>query len=292
MAAWVRTAWLKTAVLACLLWLTACSGTTFVYNRLDTILPWYVDDYVELNASQERQLEEILRPFLDWHRQQELPRYVELLNQVDSSLDHEVTPAELANIYDEMQVAWLRLEQESLDGLLELGESLSDAQVQEFLAYMWKRQDEYEEEYLTRSGSEYREEIYENFADTLEDYLGRLTAEQKDRLRQATADFERADEVWLQERAASIERLAVMLRREPGWQEQVREAVKRRAETVSPRYQQVYQHNLDALFAAVASVLNSRTERQDRYLREELAGLREDLETLIAQGIAAPPDSA
>ncbi|HEY9147951.1 MAG TPA: DUF6279 family lipoprotein [Gammaproteobacteria bacterium] len=283
---------MKTAVLACLLGLTACSGTTFVYNRLDTILPWYVDDYVELNASQERQLEGILRPFLDWHRQQELPRYVELLNQVDCSLDHEVTPAELANIYDEMQVAWLRLEQESLDGLLELGESLSDAQVQEFLAYMWKRQDEYEEEYLTRSGSEYREEIYENFADTLEDYLGRLTAEQKDRLRQATADFERADEVWLQERAASIERLAVILRREPGWQEQVREAVKRRAETVSPRYQQVYQHNLAAVFAAVAGVLNSRTERQDRYLREELAGLREDLETLIAQGIAAPPDSA
>ena len=170
-------------MLACVLCLGACSGTTFVYNRLDTILPWYVDDYVELDATQERQLEEILRPFLHWHRQQELPRYVELLNQLDSSLDHEVTPTDLANIYDEMQVAWLRLEQESLDGLLELGASLSDAQVQEFLAYMRERQDEYEEEYLTRSGSEYREEIYDNFADTLEDYLGRLTTEQKERLR-------------------------------------------------------------------------------------------------------------
>lgn len=279
-------------MLACVLCLGACSGTTFVYNRLDTILPWYVDDYVELNATQERQLEEILRPFLDWHRQQELPRYVELLNQVDSSLDHEVTPTDLANIYDEMQVAWLRLEQESLDGLLELGASLSEAQVEEFLAYMRERQEEYEEEYLTRSGSEYREEIYDNFADTLEDYLGRLTGEQKERLRQAVAEFERADEVWLQERAASIERLAVMLQREPGWQERVREAVKRRGESVSPRYQEVYQHNLDAVFAAVAGVLNSRSERQDRYLREELAGLREDLETLIAQGIALPPDSA
>jgi hypothetical protein len=284
--------WSRAAVLACVLCLGACSGTTFVYNRLDTILPWYVDDYVELNATQERQLEEILRPFLDWHRQQELPRYVELLNQVDSSLDHEVTPTDLANIYDEMQVAWLRLEQESLDGLLELGASLSEAQVQEFLAYMWERQEEYEEEYLTRSGSEYREEIYDNFADTLEDYLGRLTGEQKELLRQAVAEFERADEVWLQERAASIERLAVMLQREPGWQERVRQAVKRRGETVSPRYQEVYQHNLDAVFAAVAGVLNSRSERQDRYLREELAGLREDLETLIAQGIALPPDSA
>ena len=287
-----RAVWLRAALVACVLCLTACSGTTFVYNRLDTILPWYVDDYVELNATQERQLEEILRPFLDWHRQQELPRYVALLERVDSSLDQEVTPAELAGIYDEMQVAWLRLEQESLDGLLELGASLSDAQVEEFLVYMRERQEEYEEEYLSRSGSEYREEIYDNLADTLEDYLGRLTSEQKDLLRQAAAEFERADEVWLQERAASIERLAVMLQRQPGWQERIREAVRQRGETASPRYQQVYQHNLDAVFAAVAGVLNSRTQLQDRYLREELAGLREDLETLIAQGLPVPPDSA
>ena len=35
------------AVLLCLL--GACSSTTFVYNRLDSILPWYLDDYVDLN---------------------------------------------------------------------------------------------------------------------------------------------------------------------------------------------------------------------------------------------------
>ena len=39
--------------LALLLLLGACSGTTFVYNRLDFLLPWYVDDYAELNGEQE-----------------------------------------------------------------------------------------------------------------------------------------------------------------------------------------------------------------------------------------------
>ena len=55
---------LRVAVIACLLCLAACSSTTFVYNRLDTILPWYVDDYVELNREQDKYLDGLLTPFL------------------------------------------------------------------------------------------------------------------------------------------------------------------------------------------------------------------------------------
>ncbi len=70
----------RCAVIAALfLVLTACSGTTLVYNRLDTILPWYVDDYVDLDNPQQQLLDQTLQPFLRWHRQQELPRYVEVL---------------------------------------------------------------------------------------------------------------------------------------------------------------------------------------------------------------------
>ncbi len=41
-------------VVCCLLLLSACSGTTFFYNRLDFFIPWYVDDYVELEREQYR----------------------------------------------------------------------------------------------------------------------------------------------------------------------------------------------------------------------------------------------
>ena len=87
----------RVAVLLCLSSLIACSGTTFVYNRLDTILPWYVDDYVDLNGRQQDQLDEILEPFLRWHRQQELPQYVALLNEVDTTLDRPVTPERVSH---------------------------------------------------------------------------------------------------------------------------------------------------------------------------------------------------
>lgn len=279
-----RVASIRLALFAGLLCLGACSGTTFVYNRLDTIVPWYVDDYVELDGSQERQLEEELQPFLNWHRQQELPRYVLLLKQIDSSLTQPVTAGEVAAIYDGMEIAWLRLEEESLAWLLQLGETLSDEQVQELLAYLQEQQEEYEEEYLPRTEGEYREETYDRFADSFEDYMGRLDPGQRERLQQASADMERSDVVWLQERAAWLQRLGVLMQREPGWQQRVREAVAARGETVSARYREVYQHNLEVIFSSVADVLNGRSEKQNRRLRGELAELREDLQILIAEG--------
>lgn len=277
---------IRLAVLAGLLCLGACSGTTFVYNQLDNILPWYIDDYVNLDGSQEQQLDEELQPFLAWHRQQELPRYVQLLNEVDTSLDQPVTVKEVAVVYDGVEVAWLRLEEESLDWLLELGETLSDKQVQEFLSYLQERQVEYEEEYLPRTETEYREETYDSFADSFGDYMGKLDPQQRERLRQASADMERSDSAWLEERAAWLQRLAVMLQREPGWQQRVREAVAARGETVSEQYREVYEHNLEVIFSTVADMLNSRSEKQDRRLRGELAGLREDLQTLVAESDA------
>jgi len=259
-----------------------------VYNRLDTILPWYVDDYVDLDGTQEQRLDEELQPFLAWHRQQELPRYLQLLDDIEASLAQPFTAREVEAIYAGMEVAWLRLEEESLDWLLELGETLSDAQVQEFLAYLQERQQEYEEEYLPRTEAEYREETYDSLADNLGDYLGSLSKEQRERLRQAAASLQRSDEVWLEERAAWLARLGAMMQREPGWQQQVRAAIAARGETASARYREVYNHNLEVIFSAVADVLNTRSQKQDSYLRGELASMRGDLRTLIAQGASTP----
>jgi hypothetical protein len=256
------------------------------------ILPWYLDDYVDLDSSQERQLDEALQPFLQWHRQQELPRYVKLLTELDASLDQTVTPAQVRVLFSDLEVAWLRLEEESLDWLLELGDTLSEAQVQEFLAYLQEKQEEYEEEYLTRTEAEYREDTYDSFSNSFEDYLGRLTKRQRERLQLASEALERSDGVWLQERVAWLQRLGVMMQREPGWQQRVRQSVALRSETVSPRYLKIYEHNLDVIFAAVADVLNERTEKQDTHLRKELAMVREDLQTLIAQGADTEPDAA
>ena len=266
--------------------LGACSSTTFLYNRLDFILPWYLDDYVELDRDQRQQFDRLLDPFLDWHREEELPAYVAVLDQIEGTLGQPVTTQEMDAIAGAFEEAWLRLEGRSLDWLLALGASLSDEQVAEFLQNLDERQQEYEEKYLSRSDVEYREEMYDNLLDRAQDYLGRLDGEQKAAMRAASEAIIRSDRPWLEERARWHARLAELLQREPGWEQRVRDAVARREETLSEDYREAYTHNLALIQQTIVDLLNSRSERQERRLRGEIADLREDLLELIEQGRA------
>lgn len=270
--------------LAALLVLGACSGTTFVYNRLDFLLPWYVDDYAELNTEQELYLEELLAPFLAWHRTQELPAYIEIIDAIEKGLDKPQTPALLAAIFAQLEAAWLRIEGEALDWLLDLGAKLSDEQIAGFLQQMQEQQEEFEKEYLQRSDEEFYEDSYENLVDSAKEYLGALTDEQRVLLREASRRLLRSDETWLQERALWLKQLAVLLRREPQWQQRVRDAVADRRENPSPEYRRIYEHNMGVIYELIAQLLNSRSAQQDTFLRDKLQALRKDLDTLIAQG--------
>ena len=108
---------------------SACSSTTYVYNRLDFLLPWYMDDYVDLDAEQEAYLDELLVPFLAWHRAHELPVYLTALNRIEDSLNQPLTAEIVGTIVTEFELAWLRLQSEGLERLLDLGASLSDEQI-------------------------------------------------------------------------------------------------------------------------------------------------------------------
>lgn len=278
-------------LLLCLV-LVGCSGTRFMYNRLDFILPWYVDDYAELDRQQEAYLDERLEPFLAWHRTYELPCYLTLIDGINGALDRELTSDDIAAITRDAEEAWYRTEDEALDWLLDLGGKLSDEQVEGFLAALEEKQVEYEEEFLERSDEEFHEDSYDNMVDTASDYLGRLEREQKDVMRAASSELRRVDQEWLRERAAFIERLRELMKREPGWQDAVRDMIAARDDNVSPEYLEAFEHNVAILQRVTADTLNSRTEKQDKFLRKRLDGLHNDFVALIEQGGGADGECA
>jgi hypothetical protein len=272
-------------VLLLLLVLAGCSSTTFFYNRLDFLIPWYLGDYVELDREQKVALDGLLQPFLAWHRAEELPRYLHILDTIDDRLNGPVTSDDVAQTLAEVEQAWMRLESRGLDWMLALGAELSDEQIAQVIAELRDKQVEYEEKYLTRTEQKYREDAEDNLRDNLQDMLGRLDKSQRARVVMASESLQRSDTVWLQERAQWIDLLEQILQRNDGWQDAVREASRTREERQSERYRQTYEHNTLVIYSAVADVLNERSSRQDERLRRELNNYRESIETLIAQGV-------
>jgi hypothetical protein len=280
--------WVSRTLVACLLltWLAGCSSTQFFYNRLDFFVPWYLGDYVSLDRSQDALLEEELQPFLAWHRQDELPRYIELLDRAERSLDQPVTRDQLAALTLDAEQALDRLQHRALDWMLVLGDALREEQLQEFMLALREQQAEYEEKYLERDDAHYRDDACERLQDNIRRYLGRLQTEQKTRLAVACANLRRSDSVWLAERAAWLERLDVLLQRAPDWQASLRQAVAQRRQSVSIEYRTIWDANTEVIQLAVIDLVNTRTERQDAHLRRELGKLREDLMALVEQGPA------
>ena len=209
----------KTVLAGVLLTLVGCSSTTFFYNRLNLIVPWYVGKYVDLTRDQKKFLDQQLEPFLYWHRSEELPLYLDILAEIEQALDGQVDGEQVAAIAGSFEEAWLRVEMRGLDWMLALGEQLSREQMEDFLATLREKQVEYEEEYLPRSEEEYREDAYENLEDGSQDFLGRLDWGQRSILEDAAQQLQRSDAIWLQERAKWIDRMEDILQREEGWQQ-------------------------------------------------------------------------
>jgi hypothetical protein len=281
--------WSRVCVFGGLLLLGACSSATFVYNRLDFLLPWYVDDYVDLNQQQKQYLDGLLEPFLVWHRAREIPDYLKILEGVEDNLNRPQAPAMIAAVFGEFEAAWLRLEGESLDWLLDLGAQLSDEQIAELMEELRDRQDDYEDKYLERTDEEFYEDSYDDSLDNAREYLGPLSDPQRELLYAFSRSLLRSDQAWLQARAQWLSELGVLLERKPGWQLRVRAAVVVQRESPSPEYKRVYDHNLEAIYAVVAQLLNGRSEQQDRHLRDRLSSLREDLRSLMTED--KPPAS-
>ncbi|MEQ8262462.1 DUF6279 family lipoprotein [Pseudohaliea sp.] len=269
--------------------LSACSARVFFYNRLDFLIPWYIEGYVPLDRDQEDRLEALLDPVLAWHRREELPRYAALVDEVRRLTAADPALPDVTELAADIEVAWYRLRDRALEALLGLAETLTEAQVEAFIAELRERQAEYEAEYLPRTDEEYREDALERLEDSLGDYLGRLDDGQEQRLAVAVAELERIDGEWLAVRAAWIERLEEILAKEPGWQERLRASVRDWAEWVPESYIAGTNHNSAVVLSAVTDVLAQRSERQQARLERELAALERDLGKLMVP--AVPSDT-
>ncbi len=269
------------AFILCLSLLSGCT-TSFVYNRLDSLITWYVDDYVDLTSAQQSLLQQELQPALQWHRQEELQKNIVLLDTMLSDVSKPVKVDEVATWTDELMQSFRRVQLNMVDVALKFSSSLSDQQMQEFIANVWDKHEERKDEYLSRTNEEYIADSYDSLEDRLAEYLGRLDNEQQAMLQQAADSLQRLDYAWLEDRDAWLRRLQPYIKRNPGWQDEIRQLFAERESYRSEKYQQVFAHNLAIINQAITDVLNLRDDRQQKILLAELSKFRSEIQNLMA----------
>ena len=264
--------------------LSGCSANRFLYNRLDTFVNWWIDDYVALSVEQQEAFDAGLFSVLQWHRYDELPRYKTIIEESLTALEGGVTLADAELIADDIDQAVVRLQEQMLELLLDVGDSLTDEQITEFLSTIDEDQATYREKRLSRSNDEYFKDSADSLEDLAKRLLGRLSRDQKQLIVSTSRELTRLDGLWHADRekwGASLR--AILEQRSEGWRGDIVGLVEDREAERIPDYVAAIDRNGEIILALLVDVINSRSERQDRRLRDFLTDLAEDIDALSAR---------
>ena len=175
-------------VLCCVFFLQAC-GVKFWYNRLDWLVPWYLDDYVELSDIQEERLELFLQDKTKWHRKSQLPLYIDMLERMTSDLETNNIHQTYDQYGKELTSFFKILIQELAPELVEQITTLSDQQIEHMLGNVQSHADKQRKKYDKKSPQDRLDDLEDSLTDNVKDWIGRLSDKQKELISQWAKDI-------------------------------------------------------------------------------------------------------
>ena len=166
---------------ACIIMLGGCGMIDYAYKKAPAYVASEFDEAFDLSESQISQLDSRLDQFFTWHRQQELGRYQQLLEQAALSAADGITAAEFLKLNNDVRLAWRRSLAKAIDNLGDLVVTLGQQQIEHYQRYHLESAEEYEE-YLQKSDQQ--REIYRvrRSIDRLEIWFGDFTLDQEDKI--------------------------------------------------------------------------------------------------------------
>ena len=81
-----------------LLLITGCSQIGLTYRHLDLIIPWSLNDYLDLDATQKDWLDERLKEHLSWHCSTQIPDYLTWLDRLQGMVETNQVTEQLLQI--------------------------------------------------------------------------------------------------------------------------------------------------------------------------------------------------
>ena len=154
--------------------LQACSAVQTGYRQVPTLGYWWLDSQFNLSSEQSEPVREALQQLQRWHREQELPRYADLLAQVHSLSAREVDAAQVCKVWAQVNDGLQRLASQSARQFAPLALQLQPRQLRHLARHWDKANAEWQKEWLEGSSSERLARRLDKAAARYGDFYGKL----------------------------------------------------------------------------------------------------------------------
>ncbi|MFW9269062.1 DUF6279 family lipoprotein [Pseudomonas sp. NR3] len=277
--------WLtRTAMfIALLLTLTACSRVGLAYRNLDLIIPWTLNDYLEINGEQKDWFDDRLKEHLSWHCTTQLPGYLDWLDRLKTMVQtNAVTDEALQQRTREAKAAIAETARAITPSAIELLQGLSDEQVADMDAAFVKDQQKRQREYLKPTLQQQIQERAERMEKRLNDWIGPLNDAQRQRVMAWSTALGDQNQQWIANRAHWQNQFseAVAQRQSPDFPKRIEQLLVNRESLWTPAYREAYNKTEAQARSLLVDLMADSTPAQRERLLQKIDGVKKDFSDL------------
>jgi hypothetical protein len=164
--------------LSTLVLLQGCSAVKLGYQQLPTLSYWWLDSAVSFNDSQSTRVKEALSQVHQWHRSQELPTYLELLQRGIDLSQGPVQASQVCGVWTDIQTRLDRSMRVMVSQAAPVVTQLGPRQLSHLARHFETKNEAWDKEWLQGSAAERLERRTEKTLEHYQSFYGDLTAAQ------------------------------------------------------------------------------------------------------------------
>jgi len=172
--------------------LQACSAVKIAYNQAIELSFWQLDGYFDFNETQKPRVRDELAKVHQWHRQTQLPLYVETLQRWQAWLPGELSEAQACAAFDEVRTKFQAISDRVVPAASAVAGTLMPEQLSAMQKKFSKLNAEYRSDFIDGTPAALLERRYKKAVSRAEMLYGSLDEPQllvlKDRLAKSTFD--------------------------------------------------------------------------------------------------------
>jgi len=263
--------------------LAGCNRVGLAYRNLDVIIPWTLNDYLDMNAGQKSWFNDTLKEHLAWHCTTQLPGYLDWLDRLQQMVDNnQITDAALQARTTEAKQAIAEVAREITPSAIQLLQGLDDQQVKDMGDALAKDLRKRQDEYLKPPLAQQIKERAERMSKRLVAWMGPLSPSQQNRVTAWSIALGEQNQEWIGNRAHWQAQFidALQQRHSADFPQKIQQLLVDRESLWTPQYRTAYAQTEAAARGLIIDLMAESTAQQRQILTQKIGKVRSDFQAL------------